>query len=286
MEYCPAALQLAFVRASSRPEPSSLALEHGLLRDQRRRRDGSDARSTWGNIRKFFQVQPKERTTRGTLTGSLGSARTPPQGYEYADCSQPTARSATSGSGLDGPIPPLLSDEPTRDPSGADESYSILEERDGTEQSQEAAPGGLILIGMPDGARQDVDYGPTVPIQSGMGSSHQEPAHHLRGQIYLQWCGEAKCPKQTNKPAIDVVKMQKLLEDQVEAAQEDHHILRFKSLKNTSTEIKRQQICPFLLHLSIRESSIWKENPLATSLAKYSKQQDVKMSNGRSSKRK
>ena len=63
---------------------------------------------------------------------------------------------------------------------------------------------------------------------------------------YLQWCGESKCVKQTNKPAIDMVKMQKLLEDLVEAAQEDHHILRFKSLKNTSTEIKHQQICPFL----------------------------------------
>lgn len=126
---------------------------------------------------------------------------------------------------------------------------------------------------------------------------------------YLQWCSDSKCLKQTNKPAIDMVKMQKTLEDLVEAAQADHHILRFKSLKNTSTEIKHQQICPFLLHISIRESSIWetlnllshnsiwlviqarvrphsqRENPLATSLAKSSKQ-DVRMSSGRSSKRK
>ena len=107
-----------------------------------------------------------------------------------------------------------------------------------------------------------------------------------------------------------MVKMQKHVEDLVEAAQSDHHILRFKALKNTSGEIKHQQICPFLLHISLRCSTIWevlnllahnpiwlviqarvrphtqRENPLATSLAKSSKQQDSRMSGGRSSRRK
>ena len=68
---------------------------------------------------------------------------------------------------------------------------------------------------------------------------------------FLQWCNEAKRLKPTSRPAIDMIKMQKRLEDMVEAAQAEQHILRFKALKNTSNEIKHQQICPFLLHLSL-----------------------------------
>ena len=104
-----------------------------------------------------------------------------------------------------------------------------------------------------------------------------------------------------------MIKMQKHLEDLVEASQAEQHILRFKALKNTSVEIKHQQVCPFLLHLSVRESAMWellnllshwllvearvwphnqRENPLATSLAKSSKTLDLRTSNGRSNKRK
>ena len=51
---------------------------------------------------------------------------------------------------------------------------------------------------------------------------------------FLQWCPDSKSLKATSKPAISMVKMQKQLEDLVEAAQSDQNILRFKALKNTS----------------------------------------------------
>ena len=148
--------------------------------------------------------------------------------------------------------------------------------------------------------------------------SSQEWEQAVKNQIvtqegkcpFLQWCNESKCLKPTAKPAIDMIKMQKHLEDLVEASQAEQHILRFKALKNTSVEIKHQQVCPFLLHLSVRENTIWellnllshnsiwllvqarvrphnqRENPLATSLAKSSKTLDHRTSNGRSHKRK
>ena len=183
VEYCPAALQLAFVRASSRPEPSPHV--HGHLRDHRRRHDGSDARCTWGNLHKFFQVQSKEGATRGTFTGSLGSTRTPPESYEPPHGSEFTARITTPGSGLHGPVPDVLSDEPTRDPSIDPQPHNLLEEGNGAEQSQEAAAGGSIPIGLSDGARQDAGHRQAVPVKPGMGPSCEEPTHNLGGQVAL-----------------------------------------------------------------------------------------------------
>ena len=126
---------------------------------------------------------------------------------------------------------------------------------------------------------------------------------------YLQWNSESKSLQPTSRPPIEMAKMQKHLECLVEASQGDHNILRFKNLRNTFTEIRHQQICPFLLHLSLRESTIWellnllthnsvwlviqarvrprtqRENPLATSLVKSSKQLETKTSGGRCNKR-
>ena len=281
-EFCPAALHLAFLRAYRQVACAPLPPTDGILRDQRGQRDGPSS----GSSQKRGRPEELQSEHQDTLEHLQAQASTD-QFLLFFQMNQ------------HGVLPALMTQASTW--------------KKDMEASKVSKPLRVVLFQLVCQTTLD-----RMLALAKVSQNSQEWEQAVKDEVitpegkwpWLQWCSETKSLKQTTRPPLDMVKMQKHLENLVEAAQSDHHFLRFKSLKNTSKEIKRQQVCPFLLHLSLRDSALWellnllshnliwlviqarvrsrnqRENPLATSLAKFSKQQESRTSYGRSSKRK
>ena len=182
VEYCPAALQLAFSQAhlaSSTP----LTAHDGNLRDSRRRHDGANAGCSRGHIQQFFKAKPQEGPPGGSLSGDTGCHRPPSEDGEPPHSFELETRIPATGPSLDGSVPMVLSDEPKGHSSSAAQPNSLLETRDGEESNPETTSSCPLPTGLSDRARQDADFRETFTDKSGVGTSHQGSAHHLRGDL-------------------------------------------------------------------------------------------------------
>ena len=257
MEHCPAALQLAFSQANLHLS-TPLTAHDGNLRDPRRRHDGADAGCPRGHIQQYFKAKSQEGPPRGSLSGDTrcnGQASEDGESLHSLSLrheSQLQAQASTDQflwffqMNPKGILPALLN---------RTASWKQEMEKSQTQKPLRVALFQQVCQTVLDRMLTFAKLSQTSP----------EWDQAIQGQLitaegtwpFLQWCPESKSLKATPKPGISMIKMQKHLEDLVEAAQSDHNILRFKALKNTSGEIKHQQICPFLLHISLRESTIW-----------------------------
>lgn len=221
-EFCPAALHLAFLRAHRQVASAPLPSTDGNLRDQRGRRDGSSSGCPRRSIQQYFRSsqkrgRPEELQSENQETlERLQKAMSLLTALSLRHESQLQAQASTDQFLLffqmnqRGILPALM-------------THTSTWKKD-MEASKVNKPLRVVLFQLVCQTTLDKMLALAKVCQSS-----QEWEQAVKHQVitpegkwpYLQWCSETKSFKQTTKPPLDMVKMEKHLEDLVEAAQSE-----------------------------------------------------------------